>query len=378
MKLIYRFVCLAMMMFATISTLAQERKESKGVVGFARKVMAFIDTMAVSGIDRSYIDIPKRPWQVIAKAVVNQGDMKLESTINGGRYFEGISGKMKWSPRILTKPSTAVGLWAGYRGYGLGYTKHTGGDDGYYFVLTAMGGRYGANIRWHNFKTSSPRLTVSGEFSDWDKLTYDYDLYSPISVKTVVADAYYMFNGKHFSYSAAYDQSALQLRSSGSLIVGATYYYSSVNYANDGNADFILVMGDVGKAQQWQASLGAGYAYNYVPMRNMLISVMAMPTVSLINHIKVHRYDSNYKDLATDSETHEPMDNADMRLRDAGTATHNSNVRLNADIRLAVSYNFDPLFVCAYGTFNRFGYSNGENSGTLQSWYVNSSIGIRF
>ena len=57
-------------------------------------------------------------------------------------------------------------------------------------------------------------------------------------------------NGSHYIYrhtdgidhqrqalflSAAYDQSAYQLRSAGSFIVGATYYYS-VNYAENRNA----------------------------------------------------------------------------------------------------------------------------------------------
>lgn len=69
-------------------------------------------------------------------------------------------------------------------------------------------------------------------------------------------------NGKHFSYSA-YDQSAYQLRSAGSFIVGATYYYS-VNYAENRNAEFILYVGDVGKAQQWQASIGMGDANCFV------------------------------------------------------------------------------------------------------------------
>ncbi|MGN0283053.1 MAG: DUF4421 family protein [Prevotella sp.] len=363
--------------FAT-TAFAQEKKEGKGLLGVAKKVMNFIDTMAVSNIDRTYIDVPKRPWQVIVKSVVNQGDMQMKSTIDGSKYFVGTEGEINWSPQIKTKPSAAVGLWAGYRGYGIGYTKNVAGDEGFYFVLTAMGGRYGANLRFHNFKTSTPHIKMSGYMPEWVEMDYDMDVASPIRVKTVLADVYYMFNGKHFSYSAAYDQSAFQLRSAGSLIVGATYYYSSVNYAADANADFILLMGDVGKAQQWQGSIGVGYAYNYVPRRNWLVSFLAMPTVSVVNKLKAQLYDSNYKDWAMDDELHTDYDTEDFVLRKAGTISHNSNVQVNADVRLAVSYNFHPFFAAAYGTFTRVGYSNGNNSGKLQSWYVNSSIGIRF
>ena len=374
----HKIVCMLMVLATAATAFAQEKKEGKGLLGVARKVMSFIDTMAVSNIDRSYIDAPKRPWQVIVKSVVNQGDMQMNSTIDGSKYFVESKGDINWSPRIKTQPSTAVGLWAGYRGYGIGYTKNVSGDDGFYFVLTAMGGRYGANLRFHNFKTSTPHIKMSGYMPNWVDLDYDMDVESPIKVKTVLADVYYMFNGKHFSYSAAYDQSAYQLRSAGSFIVGATYYYSSVNYASDVNADFILLMGDVGKAQQWQGSLGVGYAYNYVPRRNWLISILAMPTVSVVNKLKATRYDSNYKDWALDDEIHDDYDSKDFVIREAGTVKRNSNIQLNADLRLAVSYNFHPFFAAAYGTFNRFGYSNGDNSGKLKSWYVNSSIGIRF
>ena len=377
-RLFNRMLCIMAAMYFAFSASAQEKNGGNGLLRFAKKITSFIDTMAVNGIDPNYISTPQKPWQVIAKSVVNQSDMKMKSTIDGSKYFEDVPGEINWSPRILTTPSTAVGLWAGYRGYGIGYTKHVGGDDGFYFVLTAMGGRYGANVRFHNFKTNRPKVHFSGYMPEWVDFNKELDLGSPIRVNSVIADAYYMFNGKQFSYSAAYDQSAFQLRSAGSFIVGATYYHSSVNYASDDNADFILFMGDTGKAQQWQASLGIGYAYNYVPSRNWLISIMAMPTVSFVNKMKGYKYDSKLKELILGDIIYDIDLDEYMEIWPTGTTTHNGNIHLNADVRLSISYNFDPFFACAYGTFNRFSYKNGSNSGSFQSWYVNSSIGIRF
>ena len=42
-------------------------------------------------------------------------------------------------------------------------------------------------------------------------------------------------------------------------MVGAMYYYSHVNYSADENADFILLMNNIGHVRQWQAGVGLGY-----------------------------------------------------------------------------------------------------------------------
>ena len=107
-------------------------------------------------------------------------------------------------------------------------------------------------------------------------------------------------------------------------------------------------------------------------------SAWAMPTVSLVNHLKIHRYDSKLKDLAFDDFVHDAMPEEEMVIRDAGTSSSNSDVNLNIDVRLSLTYNFKPFIISAYGTFYRFGYSNGSNSGHLQSWHVNSSVGAGF
>ena len=36
-----------------------------GRKGFIKKLGAKLDSMAVKGVDRRYIDAPKRPWQII-------------------------------------------------------------------------------------------------------------------------------------------------------------------------------------------------------------------------------------------------------------------------------------------------------------------------
>ena len=39
------------------------------VTGFLGKLGALLDSMAVKGLDRRYIDVPEKPWQVIHQTI---------------------------------------------------------------------------------------------------------------------------------------------------------------------------------------------------------------------------------------------------------------------------------------------------------------------
>ena len=118
-------------------------------------------------------------------------------------------------------------------------------------------------MRIHSIENDHPDFNLSSDLiTDDDDGRGRAQLVDPIKVRSVIADGYYLFNGKRFSYCAAYDQSMLQKRSAGSLMVGAMYYYGRINYASDTNADLIYLMQGLGRVKLWQGSVGAGYAYN--------------------------------------------------------------------------------------------------------------------
>lgn len=161
--------------------------------------------MSVRGVDRSYIDAPREPWQIILKGNVNQSYLKMKTSTT--LYDVHINAQ----PKLQTEPSQYVGLWVGYRGYGLGYTFNVGGDKGGYLTFGATGGSYGVNLRIHSFENDSPKFGLESDIlTEEDEASWnDVKLVSPIKVRTLIADGYYLFNGKHFSYSAAYDQSVI-------------------------------------------------------------------------------------------------------------------------------------------------------------------------
>ena len=353
-----------------------------GLTAFVKKVGTLIDTMAVKGLDRNYIDAPKRPWQIIAKGNVNQTivSMNADGNILGVDYSA--------RPYLKTQPSQYVGFWAGYRGYGIGYTVNVGGDKGSNLVFGATGGAYGVNVRIHSFDNSNPSINLNSELlSEEEQKTWDdVQLIDPIHVRTVIADGYYMFNGKKFSYAAAYDQSVIQKRSAGSLMAGLMYNYTRIDYATDLNGDLVYLMHGLGKVKLWQGSAGVGYAYNWVPARGLLVNVMLMPMVTFVNKLKVFAYATNVPELMTDDRfwgediSNEEWDEwfySNVHITPMGDKTINSGISLGFDTRMAVTYNFGRYFISAYGQFNNIRYRHQSTHGYLNDWFINTAIGIR-
>ena len=353
-----------------------------GLTTFVKKVGTMIDSMSVRGLDRSYIDAPEKPWQLIAKGNVSQTivSMNADGNILGVDYSA--------RPYLKTQPSQYVGFWAGYRGYGIGYTVNVGGDKGSNLVFGATGGAYGVNVRIHSFDNSNPSINLNSELlSEEEQKTWDdVQLIDPIHVRTVIADGYYMFNGKKFSYAAAYDQSVIQKRSAGSLMAGLMYNYTRIDYATDLNGDLVYLMHGLGKVKLWQGSAGVGYAYNWVPARGLLVNVMLMPMVTFVNKLKVFAYATNVPELMTDERfwgddiSNEEWDEwfySNVHITPMGDKTINSGISLGFDTRMSVTYNFGRYFISAYGQFNNIRYRHQSTHGYLNDWFINTAIGIR-
>ena len=353
-----------------------------GLLSLAKKVGTMLDTMSVKGVDQRYIDAPEQPWQIIVKGNVSQTFVSMNAHGN----MVGVDYSAR--PYLRTTPSQYIGLWAGYRGYGLGYTVNVGGDKGSYLTFGATGGAYGVNVRIHSFKNSNPSFNINSNIlsEEVSETWNDVELIDPIRVKTVIADGYYMFNGKKFSYAAAYDQSVIQKRSAGSLMVGLMYNYTHIDYATDHNGDLVYLMEGLGKVKLWQGSAGAGYAYNWVPVRGLLVNVMAMPMLTFVNKLKGYGYATNVEELMNDpycwdeDVTEEEWDEwfyGNMHITPMAAKTFNSGLSLGFDARMSLTYNVGRFFFNAYGQFNNIRYHHNNTNGYLNDWFVNTAIGIR-
>ena len=189
-------------LFSTVQpAAAQTAEKPRGVAGLFSKLGSLLDTMAVKGVDRNYIEAPKHPWQVILKGNINQSVLKLDSKVDASSMFTDVVSDLFWEPTIKTDPSTYAGVWAGYRGYGIGYSWNVGGDKGSILTFGATGGSYGVNLRIHTFWNDEPEVHYAGSFilddasaqPTYVSQTAKVPLERPVRTRTVLCDAYYMF-----------------------------------------------------------------------------------------------------------------------------------------------------------------------------------------
>ena len=196
-----------------------------------------------------------------------------------------------------------------------------------------------------------------------------------------------MFNGKHFSYAAAYDNSLIQKRSAGSIVVGGMYCHSRADYSTDSNWMLTLLMLGMGKMKFTQGSIGAGYAYNWVPARGWLVSVMAIPMLTFYNRTTKYMYNLRFSNPHVEDWDALSQDEILDLLADPETTILTVNereemspnkVKLNLDARLSVVYNFDRWYLRVYGHYNQFSFGSDFVSGRVTDWTANASLGFRF
>ena len=356
-----------------------------------KAVKTYIDSSAMKGIDNRYLEVPEKPWAVTIK--YNTNDMNLRSTtkMSKGRLMAeyGINGELNFESKFDPHKEVSIGAWIGYRGYGLGYSYSLQHTDGRNFSIGATGANYGFNLRTRSFNTDELAAHYwgndgEGTTDEWmeDALTWD-----AIKIKSAIFDAFYLLNGKRFSYAAAYDQSMNQIRSAGSLMVGVKWFQTSVDYSRPLNGLLIQFLGDVGRFKIHKGSIGVGYAYNWVPMRNLLVNVMAMPMLTVYNRTKLYYYESNYNifmeegDVSHDGRKVVPDDDSwteDITLKESGTETKYGRPSLSMDARASITYQLNRYFLCISGQYNRYSNKVDNNELELIDWYVNASLGVRF
>ena len=322
------------------------------------KLKEFVDSSAVSGLDRSYVGQPVKPWSAEIRSDINNADLHMTATDHD------LEDGSTWTAATHSGPTVSIGAWAGYRGYGLGLSRAIIGSDCKTLSFGATGGSYGVNLRINSYRSGKPEISRKGEdYSD----QLEWSTENPLRMRSLFLDAYYMFNRKRFSYAAAYDQSLQQLRSAGSPVAGAMYYHSRVAFADPHNFLLQVLMNDVGKFKFTQASLGAGYAYNWVPARGWLISAMAVPMLTFYNRIPVCTYDL---DISEDMK--------EYHLVQTGEEHINNRVSWNFDTRFAVSYQHNRYYLRAYSHYNHFRYHNSSDHGYTSYWTVYTAFGYRF
>ena len=333
-----------------------------GVGKFFRRLGTAIDTLTVKGVDRRYIQAPEKPWQIMVKGNANEVKMNMETVFEDGDF------NYKWGSKISTGVGKSLGGWIGYRGYGLGYQVTMGEQKGSNFNIGLGGSKYTLRLSIRKFKTEETDIHFRGNLPDIEDSKFDdrlkMEMDEPIRVSSILLDGYYMFNGKHFSNTAGYDQSTIQMRSAGSFIVGASWLNASIDYSANMNTFFVIMMNNCGRIRINQVNIGAGYAYNWVPCKGLLVNAMFMPTITPYSQLKVWNYDFD--------ET----DNYEYKSSDVNYSY--SRIKVNLCSWVTLVYNYKDWFATAKGQWNQFSYKRNDSNGRLSDWYLNVGIGWRF
>ena len=361
------------------------------------QVQQYLDAKAKAKVDPHYIEVPEKPWRVMLRYKENAVDVDYTQSIDIPATNEHSDWNLCFEPPI----ASSVGFWVGYRGTGFSFAKSLTKNAGRYYSVSSTGAKYGFNFRLRRFNTQDAKFSAIDYENGQTTGKYDTDVKmpSPVWIRSVYINGYYVFNGRRYSQAAAYNQSVIQRRSAGSFLVGATWYQSSFDYADIKNVLFMIIGHGIYRVKVHQANLGIGYGYNWVPLRGLVVNAMAMPTVSVYNRVKAYKYETNY-----DLSPKEPVDdygdwNKDTRRWDNGK-THkpvemrtesnqqfdyweiepevsNSMFKINLDLRLGIAYNWSNYFIGIQAQYNNFNYKSDHSKVNIYDAYARVAFGVR-
>lgn len=391
----------------SLNTVAQEKEtidsvstqESKpNLMERLHQVQQYLDTKAKAKVDPTYIEVPDKPWRVILRYKENAVDVDYSQSVDIPAYNEHADWNLNFEPPL----ASSIGFWVGYRGTGFSYSKSLTKNAGRYYSISSTGAKYGFNFRLRRFNTKDARFSSTdrnletGVESEFDSAVI---MPSPVWIRSVYINGYYVFNGRRYSQAAAYNQSVIQRHSAGSLLLGATWYQSSFDYSDYTNAAYMIIGHGIHRIKVHQANLGIGYGYNWVPLRGLVVNVMAMPTISVYNRVKAYKYETNY-DLSAEQpvddfgnwnpetrrwangKTHKPLlmhDNSNSQFDywDIEPEVNYSMLRLNLDLRLGIAYNWSNYFISTQAQYNNFHYKSDNCKVNIYDAYARLAFGVR-
>ncbi len=381
----------------TTDSVSAQKSKPKFIVRL-RQVQQYLDTRAKAKVDPHYIEVPEKPWRVILRYKENAVDVDYRQNV----YIPATNEQSDWNLCFEPPVASSIGFWVGYRGTGFSYSKSLTKNAGRYYSISSTGAKYGFNFRLRRFNTRDASFSATDrniETADEARTDTAFSMPSPVWIRSVYINGYYVFNGRRYSQAAAYNQSVIQRRSAGSLLLGATWYQSSFDYSDYRNIVYTIFGHGVYRAKVHQANLGVGYGYNWVPLRGLVVNVMAMPTISVYNRVKTYRCDTNY-----DLSPIDPVDdygewNPETRrwangkphksilmVKESGDVldfwdlepeVNYSMLRFNFDLRLGIAYNWRNYFIGVQAQYNNFHYKNDHCNVNINDAYARASLGVR-
>lgn len=274
--------------------------------------------------------------------------LRMKLSLSGGGSFISLNGNVQgtdFATSLSALQATSVSLQACYRNLslsiGLPHMDVSGSND-FLLGFSAYGSKMGADIVYNNADSYSGTTKAMGRSADIEQ--------GSVSSRTLMLSGYYVFNDKRFSIPAAFSQSMIQKKSSGSVMLSGTIRDQKlhVESANE-------VIG----APQWlychttYIAVGGGYGYNLVLPNDWLVHISTLSELFLLKRSRFR---------AQDVQRHLPSHFPSL----VGT------------VRVAGIHSFNRYYLG--GTF-LFSYGNVGKSGELElgysQWHFRTFFGVR-
>ena len=368
-------------MFCMTPVQAQQKRS------FKERLLHYLDSSNVMRTDPAYIGLPEKKWCITLNSSTDQHNLDLNSHFE--QTYESVMHpgetghfSFDFKQKIKSAVANSVGLWVGYRGWGAGYSLSLSGNKGINMSFNIATPSNGVNIRWRRFDFSEPEAGLynfNNNGDIMDDMVGTEELKQPMKIESFVFDGYWIFNKKRFSLAAAYGQSVLQKRSAGSFIAGLMMYYQKYDMSQPMNIyTYGSIFQGAGCFKVYQGSLGAGYTYNWVPTRGLVVNAVAMPVVSLINYIKADYYKG-----ILDADIPEEADTDDfimkhMKIELTQDDSDWGRIRLNLDVRASVTYWIGNWFINAMGQIHSFSSSYNNTTIKMSNWDIKGAVGFTF
>ena len=243
---------------------------SLGLPLFAQNFFQRVDSLLTlryrkGNVDTAYITRPTTKWTVTARMNVSGAKIEAEGIDRSALPIGSSKNGQHFKSEMEANRKATLSVGVSYLGLSLSVALNPAKLMGKYrdFELNfnSYGRRFGFDVIYQDAKN----------FKGWhdhegmDRITLPDGV---LSVKTLNVNAFYVFNSRRFSYPAAFSQSYIQRRSAGSFLLAASGMGQRATL--DWERDMDMKMTNIG--------IGAGYGYNYVPGKNWLLHISALPT----------------------------------------------------------------------------------------------------
>ncbi len=247
--------------------------------------------------DTLYIRRPPTRWTIKLRANVSGASLRVGSikkySENHGHIQKDVKG--------------TIAIAANYMGIGAGLALNPGkllGKKNYTdieFNLNSYSNRYGFDIVFSKADNYSGTFRLDGTEHDVER--------KMIKMEMLNINAYYAFNGRRFSFPAAFTQSYLQVHSAGSWLVGVSFMGCVTKLHDTDIAHF-----DNARVYLGNFSVGGGYGYNLVTRHRWLFHLSALPTLVVINR--------NNMKVEDGDKTRSPFSFPDFILTERAAVVH--------------------------------------------------------